>query len=168
MTVSLASGIAWANASPSQAVPPTVAVVPDMTEADAVAKLAENSLAQAKLAKLALAKSGSIGVRTFVERVLDEHQRAYQELERIALARGMPFPGEEAGNQKALYRQLAVLFGAEFDRAYMAQASQAHHDMVATLRSIHTDDPALQNFVARTLPKAQIQAADARNNLSTM
>jgi putative membrane protein len=151
----------------------TTAVVPQsvaMSDADLIAQLAEADLAQIRLARLALDKTQSPQARDLATRMLDDHTSGYQQLQTIALGKGVPFPSETAGNQKLVYQRLAKLSAASFDHAYADQVALLQHQSVIGLSDLqaHTDDPALRDFAARSLPTARRQAMDASRDLSRM
>ena len=124
---------------------------------------AASSRFQVDAARLALARSGSAGVRALATTVSDEHVFAANELLRLLHQRGLAPPMLENAQRRALAR-LARSQGARFDREYLAVVIAAAREEAALYDKANSavQDPALGNWIAQWLPvlRAQIQDAE--------
>jgi putative membrane protein len=124
----------------------------------AISDLAERNLAQVALGRLALQKSADPQIRTLASRMVKDGTSDYEQLSQIALHKGLPFPSQQAGNQKLLYDKLSQMSGPDFDRAYRDVTRMALDDKNARLTSLRgtTGDPTLEMYIDRNLPKVRI------------
>lgn len=123
--------------------------------------------------ELALRYAKSAEVRSFAERMIDDHRRAGEELA-AALKKAAIEPPVDALDlaYTGKFIQLRA-FGAkgDFDSSYVAQQLQAQEDAIATFAAYATsgETPELKDFAARTLPTLErhLQMARALNSRMT-
>jgi len=86
-------------------------------------------IAEVELGRLAVERASSPEVKSFGQRMVDDHSKANQDLKAVALRKKVAIP--EALDSKATAERdhLASLSGTQFDRAYMEAMvkSQAGH-----------------------------------------
>jgi putative membrane protein len=118
---------------------------------------AEGGLAEVQMGKLAADHAASADVKKFGQKMVDDHGKANDELEKILKEKGMTAPTELKGKEKSTYDRLAKLNGAEFDKAYMTEMVRDHDKDVKEFERESTSgkDPDLKAFAAKTLPTLQ-------------
>ena len=117
--------------------------------------MALTNLAEIEAGRMAQSKTQSDAVRTFAQRMIDDHTKALADIRQLAQTKGVPLPTEADRAQKRKAERLAALSGDAFDRAYLSQAGVADHKRShAMLREVQAraKDPDLQALAARTLP----------------
>ncbi len=77
--------------------------------------------------RLALDKSKNAEVRTFAQKMVDDHTKASENLREAASSVGMTLPAAMSPPHVAHLERLRGLIGAEFDREYAAQIGVASH-----------------------------------------
>jgi putative membrane protein len=117
-------------------------------------KAAQAGMAEVKLSKLAIEKTQNPDVKRFAQRLIDDHQKANDELKRIATKKGVTLPSDPDAVQNATYDRLAKLSGEEFDRAFMEENSRMHEDAMRLYQNQANmgKDADLKTFASRTLP----------------
>lgn len=115
---------------------------------------AEGNLAEVRLGELAAEKAASGSVKTFAQRMAEDHSAALEELKAIAAESGIALPEALHAEHQALLEQLEQLEGADFDLAYM-RAQVVEHQKSTQLLIWEVDlgqDGALQRFAGSGLP----------------
>jgi putative membrane protein len=92
-----------------------------------VRDMAMMNMAEIEAARMAQSKSQSDMVKTFAQRMIDDHTRALTEVQQLAQTKGVTLPTELDKMHKAKADKLAKLSGEQFDKAYMAQAGVSDH-----------------------------------------
>ena len=132
-------------------------------------KVAENSLAEAKLGELAIKNSSTDAVKQFGQRMVDDQQRLDAMFAPIAQNLRIKVPTKLSRKDQAELAKLQGLSGSEFDQEYV-RYSLAHHvtdDKEFTTELQVATDPALvsavstgQKIVHRRLLRIQKVAKD--------
>jgi putative membrane protein len=130
-----------------------------------VMKAAEGGMAEVELAKLAVEKGSSSDVKTFGQRMVDDHSKANDQLKQIASNKGIEVPTDLNVKDKATEARLATLTGPQFDQAYMADMVKDHQQDVADFRneSKMGKDFDVKGFAWQTLPTLQDHLNQARS-----
>jgi putative membrane protein len=169
---SFSAALAWSPAAAQQlsnaAMPPRPAAgmgkasagVPKqsagVTAADSafMKKAARGGLAEVELGRLAAEKASNAEVKKFGQRMVDDHNKANDQLKQVASDRHVELPRAIGAKDKATKENLEKLSGDEFDRAYMSDMVKNHKQDVAEFEreSKAAHDPALKGFVTDTLP----------------
>lgn len=112
-----------------------------------------DGLAQIELGKLAVRKSSSKEVKTFGQRMMDDHARSNEELRKVAESKGAAVPTQPTNDVKPIRDRLSKLSGTQFDNAYMAEMLKAHKITVAKFgdEAKTTRDPDLKRFASAAL-----------------
>lgn len=112
-----------------------------------------SGLAEVRLGKLAVEKGGSVEVKQFGQRMVDDHGRANNKLVQLAGVKGITVPAELPAAQKEQIQRLSGLSGEAFDRAYMEQMIKDHARAVANFEDEikNGQDQDIKNFSASTL-----------------
>ncbi|MEP6609083.1 MAG: DUF4142 domain-containing protein [Burkholderiaceae bacterium] len=83
--------------------------------------------------RLALDKSQNANVRSFAQKMVDDHTRAGEDLRQAATSAGMAPPTAMSPPHSVHLERLRGLAGAEFDREYAAQIGVAAHQEAVAL-----------------------------------
>lgn len=133
-----------------------------------ITKAAKDSMAEIELARIAQQKAASEEVKRFAERMVADHGKASEELQKIAGSKGVTLPTEVDKGQKAHADKLQRLSGAEFDRAYMKHMVDDHKKAIAEFEkaSKGAKDPEVKGFAESKLPalKEHLQMAQAADS----
>lgn len=122
-----------------------------------VVKAGMGGLYEVQAGNLALQKAQSAGVKAFAQRMVTDHGTANTELAQLATAKGLALPTELDGEMESAVEHLAMLSGAEFDKAYMQHMVPDHEKTVADFDRASTTatDADLKGWAAKTLPILQ-------------
>jgi putative membrane protein len=126
---------------------------------------AQNGQAELQVSRLALEKTQNSEVKTFAQRMLDEHTAWAAELAALASAKGVRLPEEASAAQKGDISQLATSDSFHFDQRYAeAMGVHAHEETIALFRRAanDADDADIRAFAARMLPTLQLHLQMAR------
>lgn len=116
------------------------------------AMAASANMFEIESSQLALDKAASDEVKSFAQKMIDDHTAAGERMKAAAEAAGVTVPDEMS---EADRKALNDLQGAgEIDQAYVAAQVQAHDKAVALFEAFSTGGAAgpLQEFAAETLP----------------
>lgn len=104
--------------------------------------------------KLALTKTKNAMVKTFAQKMIDDHTTAGEAMAAAAKSDGVAPPANLDPASQAMLDKLKNLTGAEFEKAYGADQVKGHADAVALFRgySKNGNSGALKAFAAKTLP----------------
>jgi putative membrane protein len=94
-------------------------------------------------------------VRTFAQKMIQEHTRLSQDLRNAAVASGLRAPDSGMSSDQAmLLSGLQGLRGRDFDKTYARQQELAHAQSVAVVESFATEgsDPNLRKAAQSALP----------------
>lgn len=120
-------------------------------------KAAQGGMAEVQAGRIALQRGIDGGVRTFAQRMVDDHSRANRALQRIAMQQGIILPAHtDAAHQMALAR-LSSISGPQFDKVYIKGQVKDHVATVALFKreAAYGRNAALRQFAAKTLPTLQ-------------
>jgi putative membrane protein len=111
-----------------------------------VRRAMEGGLAEIEMGKLAVQKSLSEDVKSFGQKMADEHSRMNEEMAEVADSIGLKIPRKTGKEAQAEYDKLSSLSGDEFDREYVAFMVKDHHADLREFRmaSSRTQDTALK------------------------
>jgi len=115
---------------------------------------AQGVVAEVPMSRLAADRASDPEVRDFAQRMVTDHARANDQLERIAQDRGWMLPQRPDVEHRAMLRRLRRRSGDDFDRAYMRAMVADHDATVMHFRRYarNGDDPRLRTWARRTLP----------------
>lgn len=124
------------------------------SDQDMMQKIAQTNIAEIETGKLAQQKSKSEEVRSFAQKMIDDHTKAQSELEKIAKSKGVSLPSKPDAKHQTAMKKLNTLSGAEFDKQYMKQAGvddhrEAHQLLERVSKQANDDD--LKQYAATTL-----------------
>lgn len=120
-----------------------------------VKKAAEANLAEVKTSQLALEKAQSPEVKSFAQRMIDDHQKAGSELQSLAQSKNLKVPDDTDMKHKAAMKMLQAKSGESFDSAYIDQMNKDHEKAIKLFQSAANSskvDPDLKQLASKVLP----------------
>jgi putative membrane protein len=104
-------------------------------------------------AQTALASAERTDTRTAARMLLDDHQRANQELQQLAARKGWSLPAE-AGSAESDQARAATSAGGFDDDRFMAEQIRMHRDAISLFRAQSSSgvDPELRQYARDQLP----------------
>lgn len=134
-------------------------------------KAAQGGIAEVKLGQLALEKASSPAVKSFAQKMVDDHSKANEELRSAAAKDRMTLPNTMNAKDQELYNKLSDISGPAFDRAYMKAMVKDHEGDIKEFQNEANKgaNPDIKSFASITLPILQQHlelAKSAEQNLS--
>lgn len=130
---------------------------------------AQGGMAEVELGQLALQKASNPDVKTFAQRMVDDHTKANDQLKQVASQENMTLPTTLNQKDLTLKNKLQNLSGDKFDKEYMKAMVKDHQEDVKEFQKESTNgqDPAIKGFASQTLPILQshlqmAQSTDAK------
>lgn len=118
-----------------------------------VKKAAQDGMTEVAAGKVALAKSEDPSVRSFAQRMVNDHGKANAELSSIAKAKGIDVPKELDAEHQKMVDALSAKTGKEFDREYSQHMNMDHGKAIALFEGASkSSDADLAGFAKKTLP----------------
>jgi putative membrane protein len=138
----------------------------DMQHADMefANKAAAAGKAEVELARVGTEKAMNPDVKTFADRLVQDHTKANDQLTEIMRTKGMEMPAEAPTEAKAEHDRITALSGNEFDREFMRHWVSSHEKGIE-LYSTEAEtgqDPELKQFATDTLPTLQEHLDEAK------
>ena len=113
-------------------------------------------MAEIEAAKVALSKSKDPEIRSFAQRMVNDHGSANLELASLAKAKGIDTPQRLDAEHQAVVDSLRSKAGADFDAAYSQHMNMDHDKAIALFEGAsRSEDPEFAGFARKTLPKLQ-------------
>jgi putative membrane protein len=144
----------------------TKAATPGAMAADErfVKNVAGDNLAEVELGQMAVTKASSDQVKTFAQRMVDDHGKANDELKALVSSKNITLPAMVDAKHKAAHDRLSKLSGAAFDRAYMREMVAGHQVAVNAFRTESRigKDADIKAWAAKTLPTIEEHLKMAR------
>ena len=131
---------------------------------DFIMDAAMGGLEEVELGRIAAQKGTSEAVKTFGQRMVDDHSKANEELMTLAQSKGITLPTALDEKHQKEVTKLSAMTGAEFDRAYSKLMLSDHNKDVSEFEKQSTKgtDPDLKAFASKTLPTLQEHLQMAR------
>lgn len=125
----------------------------DIPDKDFLEKAAKSAQMEIAMGRLGQQHASSPAVKEFAQRLVQDHQKAQQELQTLASARGMEI---KESNDKH-HDKLAKKHGAEFDKEFVKEAAKEHRKDVKTFEkeAKNAKDPEVRAWAEQTLPVLQ-------------
>lgn len=90
-------------------------------------ELAYANLSEIETGKIALNQSKNEQVRSFAQKMIDDHTQAQKDLEQLAQSKGVTLPTEPDKKHQAAAKKLGSLEGEKFDKQYLSQGGMRDH-----------------------------------------
>lgn len=158
---------AFAIATSSALAQGTTEASPRLARADAgfIRDAAKAGIAEVESSQLAAQKASDPAIKSFAQKMVDDHTKANQELKALAQTKGVELPGEPSLLQKGKMKALSAADGADFDRRYAdGMGVKAHEDAVKLFQKAANGakDADVKAFASKTLPTLQAHLKMAR------
>ena len=111
------------------------ATAPTALDREFVLMAARGNNAEIATSQLALQKSSNQMVRSYAQRMIQEHTQANQRLSQVAAQHRITLPTDPGPLNAAIAQQLAQLSGTSFDRAYMSTQENLHMQAIGLYRT---------------------------------
>ena len=130
-----------------------------------IEEAAQGGMAEVELGKLAQQKASIDQVKQFAKRMVDDHQKANDQLKQLASSKGVNVPTDLKAADRREIDKLQKLSGADFDREYMSHMVSDHKKDVKEFESTakKAKDNDVKNFAATTLPTLQQHLQQAQS-----
>src|SRR5580704_15748442 len=145
--------------APSRAAPAgtgTATVAQNQEDQPLVKEAGIGGMAELELSKLAQ-KSRNAGVKSFADRMIQDHTKANQELTTIATGLGVNAPKALDPEHERMRQKLQGLHGKSFDEQYMQGMVEDHNKVVKLFKDEERSgsNNALKQFAQKILPVLQ-------------
>lgn len=114
--------------------------------------IAYANISEIEAGKLAQSKSQNDQVKSFAQKMVDDHTKAQDELKQLAQSKGVSLPTEPDMKHKTAAKALEKLSGDKFDAMYMKQAGLNDHKSAHKLLekvSKNAKDPELKAYAEK-------------------
>lgn len=142
----------------------------DSSDREFLSDAATSGAMEVEGSKLALEKGRHAEVKTFAQKMIDDHTKVGQQLAQLAKTKGYDAPTEPSLMQKAKLKTLSMR-DEGFDEAYVNEIGvSAHEDAVELFLKASQDaqDPDVKQFATQTLPSLQKHLEHARTLQQTV
>jgi putative membrane protein len=118
---------------------------------------AAGGMEEVQLGQIAAQKASDPDVKSFGQRMVDDHSKANDQLKQVASQKGVTVPSSLPASKQKDVNKLNKLNGAAFDRAYVSMMVQDHKKDVAEFKkeSNSARDSDVKSFASTTLPTLQ-------------
>lgn len=115
---------------------------------------APGGMAEVELGKLAAQKAQNAEVKTFAQKMVEDHSKAGDELKQLAAQKKVTLPADVLPTHKESMDKLSKLSGSDFDKEYVRAMVAAHEKDVAAFENVSKTavDADVKTFAAKTLP----------------
>jgi putative membrane protein len=100
-----------------------------------VRDVALKNMAEVELSRMALDKATNPGIKSFAQRLIDDHGAAGQDLKSLLSGQPIEWPAQLDEKHRKIADELAKKQGADFDRDYVKAMVAGHEDLAAKLES---------------------------------
>jgi putative membrane protein len=152
-----AQGTGTASSSKTTSTTTTSTSKVSATDTRFIKEAAMGGMEEVQLGQLAVQKASNGDVKTFGQRMVDDHTKANTQLQQIASQKGVTVASKLSAPKQKDVDKLSKLNGAAFDRSYMSMMVKDHVKDVAEFQkeSKNAKDSDVKGFAAATLPTLQ-------------
>lgn len=93
------------------------------------------NMAEVELSRMALQKATSPDIKSFAQRVIDDHDAAGNKLKSVVSGHSIDWPAQLDDKHKEIVSELSKKQGADFDGDYTEAMIEGHQDLEARLES---------------------------------
>jgi putative membrane protein len=136
----------------------------DNDEASAMKQVAQSNLNEIAAGKVAASKAQSPDVKSFGQKMVDDHTQMLKDLQALAKQKGVVLPEGAAAKDMAQMKLMERKSGAEFDREYMEHMVKDHEKDLKDLESIagKAKDADFRAALQKATPKVREHLAQAQ------
>ena len=165
LAMSLPAGLAQAADSKTSSSTKTSSSKLSSADSDFIKEAAQGGMMEVELGKTAQDKASNEKVKEFGKRMEQDHNKANDELKKIASDKGVQLSSDLDKKHKSTMDKLTKLSGAEFDRQYMRDMVSDHKEDIKKFQNEADKgkDADLKKFASQTLPtlKEHLQLAES-------
>lgn len=146
-----------ANGPSSKMAKPATPSTLSATDVKFIKSAAQGGMEEVELGRMAAQKGSNPDVKTFGQRMVDDHSKANDQLTQLAGQKGVTLSSTLSPAKKGDVNKLAKLSGAAFDRKYVSMMVEDHKKDVAEFEKAAKKgtDSDLKSWAATTLPTLQ-------------
>ena len=115
------------------------------------------NMAETELSRMALDKATSADIKSFAQRLLDDHHIAGNKLRSVVSGHSIDWPVHLDDKHREIADEMAKKQGADFDRHYTEAMIEGHQDLAARLES-RLDVQSLADWKTAAAGRTQSQA----------
>lgn len=121
-------------------------------------------MAEVDMGHMAAEHAGRTEVKSFGQRMVDDHNQANAELATLAASKGVTLPGETSAAAQTDMQSLNALSGAEFDKAYTKMMVAEHQKAVTLFQraSESSADPDVKAWATKVLPTVKAHLSNVK------
>ena len=121
------------------------------TDKSFIADASQGDLTEIKLSQLALSKSSNGNVKTYAQKMIDDHTMLETKMKPFADKAGVTPATDLNSEHQAVYDKLNGLSGTDFDKSYVEAMDKDHHEDLTKFKSElgTTKDPEFKKTVAQ-------------------
>jgi putative membrane protein len=152
------------TAPQTDAAKPAASASQPITAEQFMMEAAANNIAEVATGRLAVQKGATEDVRTFGQKMVDDHTRANEELKALAEKHGVDLPNAPKPEHQKVSEHLNALNNESFDVSY-ARQMVVDHDKAITLferASTSVEQADVKAYAEKTLPVLRQHAQHAR------
>lgn len=173
LTVLMLTGAACSSNTTKQAeTAPTAAsqpapATPKLSDDDKsfMSSAAKANYEEVQLAKLALEKSHTKAVKDYAQKIVDDHDKASEDLAKIASTKGVTLPDSKSLAASFSEGKLKMYSGRHFDEAFLSKMVDDHKDAISTFQkeASQGSDTDVKDFASTTVPTLQKHLESAQD-----
>jgi putative membrane protein len=128
-----------------------------MSDAHFAKEAAAGGMAEVKMGQLAQEKGSNETVKSFGEKMVQDHSEANEKLKSVASEQKIELPTTLSKEDQATYDHLSSLSGDAFDKAYARDMVSDHVKDIAAFKkeAASGNNEAVKSFASETLPTLQ-------------
>jgi putative membrane protein len=107
----------------------------NLSDDDFVRDVALKNMAEVELSRMALGKATNLDIKSFAQRMIDDHGAAGRNLKSVLSGQPIEWPVQVDDKHGKIADELAKKQGADFERDYMKAMVEGHQDLAAKLES---------------------------------
>lgn len=180
LTLSLLASLAMAGTAVAQTTLPASAPKPALVASGAAGntgklspfdaafleQVAQNGHAEIDGAKAALEKASDARVKSFAQKLIDDHTKANTELAALASSKGVELPKAPSIGQKAKAKILSLRDGGGYDKHFIESVGiKAHESSIKLFKraAAEASDADVKAFATKTLPTLEAHLKQAHD-----
>jgi putative membrane protein len=105
------------------------------SDGDFVRDVAIKNMSEIELSRMALDKTTNLDIKSFAERMIDDHSAAGHKLKGLVSGQAIDWPAQLDDKHRQTADDLAKKQGVDFDRDYLKAMVEGHQDLTAKLES---------------------------------
>lgn len=163
-TATTPGGAATATPSPKSGASTSTKLA--RADASFIKDAAKDGMAEVEAGKLAVQKASDPALKTFAQKMVDDHTQANAELKALAQSKGVELPDDPSMMQRARLKALSSADGVAFDKRYADSMGVKDHEKAVKMfqkTASNAKDPDVKAFAAKTLPTLEEHLKMARD-----